>query len=84
MEFARQSTTIAKVFRLLTGKHRQNASVTAATLILKPYGDKAPEQSRTRIHELAADGDNDGADTWRRITTAREQLANTTPPGSPH
>jgi hypothetical protein len=48
----------------------------AATLMLKRYGDKALEQSRTRIDELAADGDHDGADTWRRITTAVEQLAN--------
>jgi hypothetical protein len=29
----------------------------AATLMLKRYGDKALEQSRTRIDELAADGD---------------------------
>jgi hypothetical protein len=56
----------------------------AATLMLKRYGDKALEQSRTRIDELTADGDHDGADTWRRITTAVEQLANNTPPGSPH
>ena len=48
----------------------------AASLMLKRYGDKALEQSRTRIDELAADGDHDGADTWRRITTAVEQLAN--------
>ena len=33
----------------------------AATLMLKRYGDKALEQSRTRIDELAADGDHDGA-----------------------
>jgi len=44
--------------------------------MLKRYGDKALEQSRTRIDELASDGDHDGADTWRRITTAVEQLAN--------
>ena len=55
----------------------------AATLMLKRYGDKALEQSRTRIDELAADGDHHRADTWRRITTAVE-LANTTPPGPPH
>ena len=53
----------------------------AATLMLKRYGDKALEQSRTRIDELASDGDHDGADTWRRITIAVEQLASTTPPG---
>jgi hypothetical protein len=56
----------------------------AATLMLRRYGDKALEQSRTRIDELAADGDHDGADTWRRITTAVEQLTNTTPPGPLH
>jgi hypothetical protein len=56
----------------------------AATLMLKRYGDKALEQSRTRIDELAANSDHDGADTWRRITTAVEQLANTTPPGPLH
>ena len=56
----------------------------AATLMLKRYGDKALEQSITRADELAADGDHAGADTWRRITTAGEQLANTTPPGPLH
>ena len=54
----------------------------AATLMLKRYGQKALEQSATRADELAADGDHDGADTWRRITAAVEQLANTTPPGT--
>lgn len=52
-----------------------------AALMLRRYEDKALEQSHTRIDELAADGDHDGADTWRRITTAVEQLINTTPPG---
>jgi len=56
----------------------------AATLMLKRYGDKALEQSAARADELAADGDHDGADTWRRITAAVEQLANTTPPGPVH
>ena len=49
--------------------------------MLKRYGDNAFEQSVTRADELAADGDHAGADTWRRITAAVEQLANTTPPG---
>jgi hypothetical protein len=56
----------------------------AATLMLKRYGDKALEESRTRVDQLAADGDHDGADTWRRITAAVVQLANTTPPGPVH
>jgi hypothetical protein len=56
----------------------------AATLMLKRYGEKALEQSATRADELAADGYHDGAATWRRITSAVGQLANTTPPGPPH
>ena len=56
----------------------------AATLMLKRYGEKALEQSATRADELAANGDDAGADTWRRITTAVEQLANNTPPGPLH
>jgi hypothetical protein len=56
----------------------------AATLMLKRYGDKALEQSDRRVDDLTAAGDHDGADTWRRITAAVEQLANTTPPGPLH
>ena len=53
----------------------------AANLMLKRYGNKALEESSTRADELAAAGDQYGADTWRRITAAVEQLANTVPPG---
>jgi hypothetical protein len=56
----------------------------AATLMLKRYGEKAPEQSSTRADEPAAEGDHDGAVTWRRIADAVVQLANNTPPGPPH
>ena len=56
----------------------------AATLMLKRYGDKALEQSHQRTDELAAEGDHDGADTWRRIATPVGQLANNTPPGPLH
>ena len=56
----------------------------AATLMLKRYGDKAHEQSAARADELAAGGDHDGADTWRRITAAVEQLTNPVPPGPLH
>jgi hypothetical protein len=56
----------------------------AANLILKRYGEKAFEESITRADEVAADGDRDGASTWRRITAAVGQLANNTPPGPPH
>jgi hypothetical protein len=56
----------------------------AATLMLKRYGEKALEQSSTRADELAAEGDHDGAVTWRRIADAVVQLANNTTPGPPH
>ena len=56
----------------------------AATLMLKHYGDKVLEESNTRVEELTAVGDHDGADTWRRISAAVANLANNTPPGPPH
>ena len=56
----------------------------AAALMPKRYGDKALEQSSARANELTGDGDQDGADTSRRITTAVAQHANTTQPAPPH
>ena len=56
----------------------------AAILMLKRHGEKALEQSTTRADELAAEGDHDGASTWRRITDAVSQLANNTPTGPLH
>jgi hypothetical protein len=79
---ARES--FARIWHYMTRFTSSHDIWRAATLMLKRYGDKALEQSRTRIEELAADGDRDGANTWRRITTAVEQLANNTPPGPPH
>ena len=55
----------------------------AAVLMLKRYGDKALE-SAARADQLDAEGDPDGAATWRWITRVVEQLANNTPPGSVH
>ena len=52
--------------------------------MLKRYGEKAFEESSTRADELAADGDHDGASTWRRITAAVKQLANNVPPSLLH
>jgi hypothetical protein len=52
--------------------------------MLKRYGEKAFAESSTRADELAADGDHDGASTWRRITDAVVQLANNVPPGPVH
>ena len=56
----------------------------AANLMMKRYGHKALEESRTRVDELTAAGDHDGADTWRRISAAVVQLANNTPSGPMH
>jgi hypothetical protein len=53
----------------------------AANLMLKRYGENAVEASAARAKELAADGDHEGAATWRRITDSVVQLANTKPPG---
>jgi hypothetical protein len=52
--------------------------------MLRRYGEKAIEESYARADELAAQDDYNGLATWRRITDAVSQLANTTPPGSLH
>ena len=52
--------------------------------MLKRFGDNAPKESATRADNLETEGDHDGAATWRRITDAVEQLANTTPTGPVH
>jgi hypothetical protein len=51
----------------------------AANLMLKRYGDKAPEESAARADELAAQDDYNGEAVWRRIADAVGQLANRTP-----
>jgi hypothetical protein len=55
----------------------------AANLMLKPYGEKAIEESAARADELVAQDDYNGAASWRRISTAVVELANTAPPGPP-
>ena len=52
--------------------------------MLKRYGANALDESAARADELALAGDDEGATTWRRITAAVEQLANTAPPGQVH
>jgi hypothetical protein len=56
----------------------------AAGLMLKRYGEKALEESAARADVREAQGDDNGAATWRRITAAVEQLDNATPPGPLH
>jgi hypothetical protein len=46
--------------------------------MLKRFGDKAEEESAARAEELATKADHNGAATWRRITDAVRQLADTT------
>jgi hypothetical protein len=53
----------------------------AATLMLKCFGDKARNQAPHEAADLVTEGDHDGAATWRRITDAVWQLADTTPSG---
>ena len=52
-----------------------------ALLMLKRWGQR-PQAPRADC--LETEGDRDGAATWRRITDAVEQLANTTPTGPVH
>jgi hypothetical protein len=77
MGVKRLSTASRSVFRVMP----EIDIWRAANLMLKRYGDKAFEESAIRVDELAAAGDHDGADTWRRISAAVVQLANNTPSG---
>ena len=52
--------------------------------MLKRYGDRAEAESTTRVDELEAAGDREGAAVWRRITRAVVELANKTPSGPLH
>ena len=53
-------------------------------LVLKRYGNMAPEESASRADELAADGDNARMAVWRRIIDVIAELANATSPGPMH
>jgi hypothetical protein len=52
----------------------------AALLMVNRYADKAKLNSLRRAAELTVDGDRAGAALWYRITTAIEQLIDTTGP----
>jgi hypothetical protein len=52
----------------------------AATLMLKRYGERALEESASRVDEPASIGDDNGVAVWARISDAVGQLVNTTPP----
>ena len=53
-----------------------------ALRVAKGYADEAEANGFQRAEELAAEGDHAGAAIWRRITTAIEQLTDTTGPFS--
>ena len=52
--------------------------------LLMRFGDDAPKEIAARAGNRETEGHRDGAATWRRITDAVEQLANTTPTGPVH
>jgi hypothetical protein len=52
-------------------------------LMMKCYGDKALEESGTRVDELTAAGDHEGVDTWRRDRRRPSSSSRTTPPPGP-
>jgi hypothetical protein len=56
----------------------------AAILMIRRYSGKALEESAIRADQLDADGDPEGAATWRWIARAIEELANSKPPGPVH
>jgi hypothetical protein len=56
----------------------------AAILMIRRYGGKTLEETATRADQLNAEGDPDGAATWRWTARAVEQLVNTTLPGQVH
>ena len=52
--------------------------------MLKRYGERALEESASRVDALASVGDDKGAAIWRRISDAVGQPVNTIPPGPVH
>ena len=51
-----------------------------AVMMINRYGDEAKLNSLRRAAELTVDGNHAGAAIWYRITTAIEQLIDTTGP----
>jgi hypothetical protein len=53
----------------------------AALLLMKRYGADAATQAARRADELLAEGDADGAASWKRIVKAIEELQTVKPVG---
>ena len=56
----------------------------SAQQCIKSYGDNATIHAAMRADELLAQGDLDGAGTWRRVIQAIGELENTEPDGAVH
>ncbi len=56
----------------------------SAKRLVDLYGEDATIHAAMRADELLAQGDMDGAGTWRRVIQAIEELENTEPDGAVH
>ena len=56
----------------------------SAKALIDSYGDDAPIHAAMRADELLAQGDLDGAGTWRRVLDAVKELENTESGGAVH
>jgi len=56
----------------------------SAKALIDSYGDDATIHAAMRADELLAQGDLDGAGTWRRIIAAVKELENTKPRSAVH
>ncbi|MCW9035597.1 MAG: hypothetical protein OQJ97_15365 [Rhodospirillales bacterium] len=56
-------------------------SYRAANLLIKQFGENAPDHAKQWITEMKLDGDDEGAAFWIRVLKALDLfLSNTTPP----
>ena len=56
----------------------------SAKALIDSYGDDATIHAAMRADELLAQGDIDGAGTWRRVLDAVKELERTEPRGAVH
>jgi hypothetical protein len=75
-----QSTTSKHKLSYRAGVMREIEIWSVAVMMINRYADEAKLNSLRRAAELTVDGDRAGAALWYRITTAIEQLIDTTGP----
>ena len=56
----------------------------SAKALIDSYGDDATIHAAMRADKLLAQGDMDGAGTWRRVLAAVKELERTEPEGAVH